>query len=108
MFGASMAKMYPAEQSRGCVMAVAVIAFLSIAGGLPAQTNVSIVPPPDWVRSAEWGAPTSRSGTEKSEGTRYLLYEEQENPPRKEEFVHIVLLMQNETGVQDSGSLSFG
>ena len=74
---------------------------------LSAQTNVSIAPPPDWVRPIEWKADTARPANSKSEGTRYLLDERQENPQRQEEFVRVLNLMENETGVQDSGSLSF-
>lgn len=48
-----------------------------------------------------------RPADEKSEGSRYLLYENQEHPQRQEEFVRIINLMENETGVQDYGNLSF-
>ncbi|HKS35646.1 MAG TPA: DUF3857 domain-containing protein [Verrucomicrobiae bacterium] len=76
--------------------------------GVSAQpANVSFLPPPDWVDPADWSAPTQPKRNEKSEGTRYLLYERQENHQRREEFSRIILLMENETGVQDSGSLSF-
>ena len=62
---------------------------------------------PDWVRPVDWSATAPREQSEKSEGTRYLLDERQENPKRQEEFVRVLNLMENETGVQDSGSLSF-
>jgi hypothetical protein len=54
-----------------------------------------------------WNAPTQHVRNDASEGTRYLLYERQENVGQKEDFTRIILLMENETGVQDSGSLSF-
>lgn len=87
----------------------AALGLLFCAGfNLSAQTNVSIAPLPDWVRQSEWVAAPAWTRNEQSEGSRYLLYEFQERPKRAEEFVRIVLLMENETGVQDSGSLSFG
>ncbi len=89
--------------------ALALVALCCLASNLPGQTtNVSVVPPPDWVRLCEWGVSTNRLGSEKGEGSRYLLHERQENPQRKESFFRVVLLMENQTGVQDSGSLSFG
>ena len=88
--------------------ALALIAFCCLAANLPGQTtNVSVLPPPDWVRLCEWRVSTNRLGSEKGEGSRYLLHERQENPQRKESFFRVVLLMENQTGVQDSGSLSF-
>jgi len=87
--------------------ALMALALLGFPGDLRAQTNVSVLPPPGWVRAVDWRAPTQSPKNEKSEGTRYLLYERQEHPEVGEEFVRIVLLMENETGVQDSGNLSF-
>lgn len=84
-----------------------VMATLCLTSALQAQTNVSVAPLPDWVRQSEWVAATDWVRNEKSEGTRYLLYEFQERPKRAEEFLRIVLLMENEAGVQDSGSLRF-
>lgn len=85
----------------------AALALLWVSFSLPAQTNVSVAPPPDWVRPLTWNATTERARNEKSEGVRYLLDERQEYPQRHEEFVRIINLMENETGVQDSGNLSF-
>src|SRR5262245_38056106 len=87
--------------------ASALLVLLFVSSTLSAQTNVSIAPQPDWVRIVEWKATASRPPNTKSEGTRYLLDERQENPQRQEEFVRVLNLMENETGVQDSGSLSF-
>ena len=88
--------------------ALALSAFCCLAASLPAQTtNVSVFPPPDWVRLCEWSAATNRPGSEKAEGSRYLLYERQQNPQRGESFTRVILLMENQTGEQDSGSLSF-
>jgi transglutaminase-like putative cysteine protease len=87
--------------------ALAFAVFLSFTIGLPAQpTNVLIRPPAEWLRPVEWVMPNQAVRREESEGTRYLLYELQENPAQEEEFVRVVLLMENETGVQDSGSLT--
>ena len=68
-------------------------------------TNVSVTPLPAWVQPCDWSNPGIRIS--KSEGTRNLLYERQENPQLKERFTRLVVLMENDTGVQDSGSLTF-
>ena len=64
-------------------------------------------PPPGWVRELAWSAPTNWQSTGDSEETRCLLYEEQDRPKTAETFFRIVSRMENESGVQDSGSLSF-
>ena len=79
---------------------------LVFAAELPAQLKTG-VPPGSWVRECSWSAPTNSASEDKSEGVRYLLFEKQDNPAEKERFVHIVRLMENATGVQNSGSLSF-
>jgi hypothetical protein len=84
-----------------------VLTILFVCGRLAAQTNVSIGPPPDWVQPVKWDAAARRPPQEKSEGVRYLLDERQEHPQREEEFVHGIDLMENEAGVQDSGSRAF-
>jgi hypothetical protein len=87
---------------------LASIVLLCLLVDVSAQpTNVSFLPPPDWVRPIEWSGPAEPKRNEKSEGTRYLLFEHQENHQRREEFARIILLMENESGVQDSGSLRF-
>jgi len=50
---------------------------------------------------------TNRPANANSEGTRYLRYEEQERPKTSDSFVRVVQLMENQNGVQDSGSLRF-
>jgi len=75
--------------------------------GLADNSKISYPPIPAWVQPVEWTAATNWSGNTKSEGTRYLLYEEQERPKSSEDFERVVILMENENGVQDSGSLSF-
>jgi hypothetical protein len=50
---------------------------------------------------------TKWSHTPNTAGVRWLLYESQERPKEVEEFVRCVKLMENENGVQDSGSLRF-
>jgi hypothetical protein len=91
-----------------CQKAAVVIALVGMLTVLPAQTtNFSVsAAPPDWVRTVEWTPATQRLTNRASEGTRYLLYERQEHPQKHEEFMRIALRMENETGVQDSGSLS--
>lgn len=87
-----------------------VVVFFGGTGfNLFAQTNthVAVAPPSDWVRPVEWNATTPRTPKGKSEGTRYLLDERQEYPQRQEAYIRMVALMENETGVQDSGSLTF-
>lgn len=86
-----------------------VVFFWGTGFNLFAQTNthVAVAPPPDWVRPVEWNATTPRTPKGKSEGTRYLLDERQEYPQRQEAYIRMVALMENETGVQDSGSLTF-
>ncbi|MDP3072521.1 MAG: DUF2569 family protein [Opitutaceae bacterium] len=75
----------------------------------PAEVRrVAAGPVPDWVRSCEWNFPAAAKGAAKPDDKRYLLYELQEHPARTEKFVRIVVLMENEAGVQDSGNLSFG
>ncbi|MCW5552609.1 MAG: DUF3857 domain-containing protein [Verrucomicrobiae bacterium] len=71
------------------------------------QPQFSISPPPDWVRVVEWSTPTQGLKDLRSEGTRCVLYERHEHPQRRERFTRIILLMENETGVQDSGNLTF-
>ncbi len=83
---------------------LAVFVWLPLSS-LAQSTNLSVSPVPDWVRLCDWTIPTNRPATKKSEGTRYLLYERQEIPEHKDSFTRVVLLMENETGVQDSGSI---
>ena len=79
---------------------------LGFAAELPAQLKTG-VPPETWVRESLWTVPTNSTPEDKSEGVRYLLFEKQDNPAEKERFIHVVRLMENATGVQNSGSLSF-
>jgi transglutaminase-like putative cysteine protease len=54
-----------------------------------------------------WSGPqTIRQGMQ-AEGVRYLLYERQEHPERQERFTRLAVLLENESGVQDEGTLSF-
>jgi transglutaminase-like putative cysteine protease len=83
------------------------VSFLNLVVRLNAQgTNLAFAPPAGWVREVDWAA-TNWARNEKSEGTRYLLYELQERPKRAEQFLRVISLMENEAGVQDSGSLRF-
>ncbi|HEX5221718.1 MAG TPA: DUF3857 domain-containing protein [Verrucomicrobiae bacterium] len=72
------------------------------------STNILFGPPSDWVRELAWTAATNWTRNEKSEEKRYLLYEVQDRPGTAEQFVRVITLMENEAGVQDSGSLRFG
>lgn len=95
--------------SRSGSHAFALGVFLCFAASLWGQpTNVSVTPPPEWVRLCDWSAPTNRSLSKQSEGVRYLLREWQQHPQRQEKFTRVLELMENETGVQDCGSLTFG
>lgn len=85
---------------------IALVLFCGTTAGFT-QTNILIAPAPEWVRPVEWTATAAWARSTNSEGTRYLLEERQEYPQRQEEFVRVLNLMENETGVQDSGSLSF-
>jgi transglutaminase-like putative cysteine protease len=85
------------------------VLFIALVTGnaLAENSRISYPPVPDWVRQVEWVAGTSWSSNSNSAGTRYLLYESQERPKKAEEFVRVIELMENESGVQDSGSLRF-
>lgn len=73
-----------------------------------AQTRgISTGPAPSWVAPAQWTLPNTSPANQETEAVRYLLYESQANPARKEDFTRMVELMENEAGVQDSGSLTF-
>jgi hypothetical protein len=85
---------------------LAQMASLCLGAGLPPQVKIAM-PPAAWIRECTWAPPTNKVADDKSEGTRYLVYERQYNPAEKERFTRIVRLMENATGVQDSGSLSF-
>ena len=88
---------------------MALINFLCLAlNSYGEATNVSISAVPDWVRLCEWNLPTNQPQGEKSEASRYLLVERQEAPQRTESFSRVIRLMENQTGVQDCGRLSFG
>lgn len=84
--------------------------FIPLVAGnaLAENSKISYPPVPDWTRQIGWEVETNWSSNSKSTGTRYLLYESQERPKKAEEFVRVVELMENENGVQDSGSLRFG
>ena len=87
-----------------------VLALLTVALAGPAlfaqPDRVSVAPPPNWVRTLDWRAVPRPGESGKSEGARCLLYERQEHPRLREKFTRVALLMENETGVQDSGSLT--
>jgi hypothetical protein len=83
------------------------LVVLIAQAGWADNPKISYPPVPAWVQPVEWKAATNWSRNAKSEGSRYLLYEEQDRPKNSEEFERIILLMENESGVQDSGSLSF-
>lgn len=70
--------------------------------------EVTTGPVSEWVRPVEWNEKEWARAGETAEGTRWLLYEVQFAPQRKERFTRIILRMQNPAGVQDSGNLSIG
>lgn len=69
------------------------------------NSKISYPPVPDWVQQVNWTLETNWPADPKSAGTRYLVYESQDRPKKAEEFVRVVELLENENGVQDSGSL---
>lgn len=72
------------------------------------SAKLTYAPVPDWVRETTWKEDAGLQVNPNSSGTRCLLYETQERPRSHEEFIREALLMENENGVQDSGSLSIG
>jgi hypothetical protein len=76
--------------------------------GTNQHKQVTVAAVPDWVRQCEWQMPARAVTNQTSEGSSYLLYENQEHPQRQETFLRIIKSMENEAGVQDSGNLSFG
>jgi transglutaminase-like putative cysteine protease len=90
------------------VVALTFAFLLEFSSAAVAQpTNVSFQPVGAWVQPVAWTPPPQPARNADSDGTRYLLFERQEHPAHKETFTRIVQLMENETGVQDSGSLTF-
>jgi hypothetical protein len=69
--------------------------------------KISYPPVPDWVRELPWNLDTNGSPNPKTTGIRWLDYEAQDRPKIAAEFVRGVQLMENQNGVQDSGSLRF-
>ncbi len=82
-------------------------AVLAALTGRADTSKISYPPVPAWVQPVEWAPVTNWLHNAKSESTRYLLYEEQDRPKSFVDFERVVLLMENENGVQDSGSLNF-
>ncbi|HTX22661.1 MAG TPA: DUF3857 domain-containing protein [Candidatus Aquilonibacter sp.] len=84
-----------------------ILLFIMLVAGnvLADNSRISYPPVPDWVRQVNWTAETNWSLNPNSGGIRWLLYESQERPKQAEEFVRCVKLMENDNGVQDSGSL---
>lgn len=95
----------PGKNLRGALAAFVFFSLACLLFGQP--TNVSVRPESAWVRPVAW-APPARMTNHTSEGTHYLLYERQHHTGLKERYERVVMLMQNETGVQDAGNLSFG
>ncbi len=69
------------------------------------DSKISYPPVPDWARPLPWTLETNRPVNANTEGTRCLLYEEQERPKTSDSFTRVIQLMENQNGVQDSGSL---
>ena len=87
------------------------VAFLICLGGpvCPVASgetgSVTKAAPPVWVRPVEWR--TSEASSIGAEATRYLLYDWQQYPSREEAYTRVVVLLLNESGVADFGSLTF-
>ena len=82
------------------------LALVVTTSGLGAENSKVTYPPaPDWVREIQWQSQTNWPADPKSAGERWLVYESQERPKKSEEFTRAVKRLENENGVQDSGSL---
>ncbi len=87
---------------------IALILFALLGGFCNSRaqtTNVTVAPEAAWVLPGEWQIPDDWKENSKTEGSRNLLFDRQDNPQRKESFTRVVRLLENATGVQDSGSL---
>ncbi|MBX3745380.1 MAG: DUF2569 family protein [Verrucomicrobiae bacterium] len=89
--------------------------FLFWAGGVygaeadPAS-RVSVTPQPDWVRTLDDVAMQSagESGTRwQGEGSRYRILERQDYADRGERFFRSFVSIENESGLEDTGNLTF-
>lgn len=83
------------------------LVFSEVSVTAASTTNILFQPPPDWVQMAEGNTRPALQTNESSEGVYHLLYERQQHAGRRETFERTLSLMQNETGVQDSGNLAF-
>ena len=93
-------------QSAAKVFRCGILLSALAAGKAGAENSQVTYPPvPDWVQEIAWKPAAGLPVDSKSAGTRYLVYEFQERPKQAEEFTRVVELMENENGVQDSGSL---
>ena len=86
-----------------------ILAFTFLARALvrAGTGEVTVLPTPSWVRNCDWVSPTNQPSTSQSGGTRYLVYERQDHTVLAQDYTRLVLLMENETGVQDYGNLRF-
>ncbi len=98
---------HPCYFRRFCPIAYQLLVLLfSLSFAFAQSVKVQKADAPAWVSPTEWKMPDGRQ-TGTGEGARYLLYEDQRNGALQESYERVVLLMQNETGVQDFGNLSF-
>ncbi len=89
----------------GRLLLFASLFFIRIASAQPA--GIIFAPVPDWVREVDWTMRTNNPSAGQSEATHCLLEDVQARPQTAEAFARTVLLMENATGVQDSGKLTF-
>lgn len=97
------------------MLAIATLAFAAVIVGFPplaaaqdtdaAREHLSIAPEGPWIETRPWNEP-SRSQSEAAR-SRYLLVDRQLNLPSQSYYTRTVRSLDNESSVQDSGSLSF-
>jgi hypothetical protein len=89
----------------GCraLLLVLISVIPCLSPGQPA--GVTVLPLAGWVQPADWESPSPLSPTNQA-GVQYLLLERQHHALEQEMFLRTVMLLRNETGVQDSGNLS--
>jgi transglutaminase-like putative cysteine protease len=87
---------------------VSLLMLAMFAGWSAKSSEISYPSAPDWVREIPWDYASTPAIDQKSSGTRLIVYESQDRPKAAEQFTRVVELMENENGVQDSGSLRLG
>lgn len=94
--------------------AVAALAFaytmtycLSVQAQDSADEQVSIGPEAAWIEQVTWSNPAQNESGKEGTGVRYLLIDQQVNLAEHSRYSHTVRLLENESSVQNNGSVSF-